>query len=56
MHPASDPARFGRVDEQPDPEFFVTFVDEANTLPFIDDVEDRAVAELRLTTGRRVLV
>jgi len=55
MHPASDPARFGRVDEQPDPEFFVTFVDEANTLPFIDDVEDRAVAELRLTTGRRVL-
>ena len=55
MNPASDPTRFGSVDEQPDPEFFVSFVDQANSLPFIQDVEAQAIAELRLTSGGRVL-
>lgn len=55
MHPASDVSSFGRVDEQSDPDYFVRFVDEANAMPGIVQVEEVATAELRIEPGMRVL-
>jgi ubiquinone/menaquinone biosynthesis C-methylase UbiE len=55
MRVASDVTRFGRVDEQSDPDYFVRFVDEVNQMPQILQVEDVAVEELRLWPGARVL-
>jgi len=55
MNPASDVTNFGRVDEQSDPDYFVRFVDEANALPAIAQVEEVALAELRLGAGDRAL-
>src|SRR5205823_6358406 len=55
MHPASDVSSFGRVDEQSDPDYFVAFVDEVNSMPGIAQVEEVATAELRLAPGMRVL-
>jgi len=55
MNPASDVSRFGRVDEQSDPDYFIRFVDEANALPAMLQVEEVALAELRLEPGDRAL-
>lgn len=55
MHVASDVTRFGRVDDQSDPEYFVRFVDQVNEMPQILQVEDLAIEELRLWPGARVL-
>lgn len=55
MNPASDVTSFGRVDEQSDPDYFVRFVDEVNSMPSILQVEEAATAELRLAPGDRVL-
>ena len=55
MHPASDVSRFGRVDEQSDPDYFIRFVDQANELPAVIQAEEVAMAELRLRPGDRVL-
>jgi len=55
MHPASDVTSFGRVDEQSDPDYFVRFVDEVNSMDNILQVEELATAELRLSPGDRVL-
>jgi len=55
MHPASDVTSFGRVDEQSDPDYFVRFVDEANAMPAIQQVEEVATAELRIEPGMRLL-
>ena len=55
MHPASDVTSFGRVDDQSDPDYFVRFVDEANALPAVEQLEEMAIPELRLQPGMRVL-
>jgi ubiquinone/menaquinone biosynthesis C-methylase UbiE len=55
MHPASDMTGFGRVDDQSDPDYFVRFVDEANALPAVEELEEAATPELRLQPGMRVL-
>ena len=55
MHPVSDVSSFGRVDEQSDPDYFIRFVDQANELPAVIQVEDVALAELRLRPGDRAL-
>ena len=55
MTVASDVTRFGRVDDQSDPEYFVRFVDQVNEMPQILQVEDLATEELRLWPGARVL-
>ena len=55
MNPASDVSNFGRVDEQSDPDYFVRFVDEANAIPAMAQVEEVALAELGLGQGHRAL-
>ena len=55
MHPASDVTSFGRVDDQSDPDYFVRFVDEANAMPAVEQLEEMAIPELRLEPGMRVL-
>jgi ubiquinone/menaquinone biosynthesis C-methylase UbiE len=55
MHPASDVTRFGRVDEQSDPDYFVRFVDEVNAIPAVAELEEAAIPDLRLRPGMRVL-
>lgn len=55
MHPASDVTSFGRVDDQSDPDYFVRFVDEANAITAVEELEEAAVPELRLRPGMRVL-
>jgi ubiquinone/menaquinone biosynthesis C-methylase UbiE len=55
MHVASDVTRFGSVDEQSDPDYFVRFLDQVNEMPQILEVEDVAIGQLRLSPGARVL-
>ena len=55
MNPASDVTSFGRVDEQSDPEYFVRFVDEANEIPAIVQLEEMAIDELHVGLGDRIL-
>jgi ubiquinone/menaquinone biosynthesis C-methylase UbiE len=55
MHPASDVTSFGRVDDQSDPDYFVRFVDEVNAMPAMLELDDMALAELRLAAGDRAL-
>jgi ubiquinone/menaquinone biosynthesis C-methylase UbiE len=55
VHPVSDVSSFGRVDAQSDPDYFIRFVDQANELPAVIQVEDVALAELRLRPGDRAL-
>jgi ubiquinone/menaquinone biosynthesis C-methylase UbiE len=55
MNNANDVTSFGKVDEQSDPDYFIRFVDEVNSMPAILQVEDVAIDELRLSPGDRVL-
>jgi ubiquinone/menaquinone biosynthesis C-methylase UbiE len=55
VNPVSDVSRFGSIDQQPDPDHYIEFVDRANELPGFQEIEDRAVAELRLAPGGRIL-
>jgi ubiquinone/menaquinone biosynthesis C-methylase UbiE len=55
MNPASDVTSFGRIDEQSDPEYFIRFVDEANAMPAVLELEEAAIPELHLEPGMRVL-
>ncbi len=54
MHP-SDVTGFGRVDDQADPDYFVRFVDEANAMPAVVELEEAAIPQLRLRPGMCVL-
>ncbi|MEW6470687.1 MAG: methyltransferase domain-containing protein [Actinomycetota bacterium] len=55
MSAVNDVTRFGRVDQQPDPEYFVRFVDEVNAIPQVEQIEAQAISELRLVSGSRIL-
>ena len=55
MDPVGDVTSFGRIDDQSDPDYFIRFVDEVNSMPAILQVEDVAIDELRLSPGDRVL-
>src|SRR5947208_15237438 len=55
MSAVGDVTRFGQIDAQADPEYFVHFVDEANAIPGFQELEDVAVAELHAAAGDRVL-
>jgi|SRR5579884_1684771 len=55
MDERSDVTGFGRIDEQSDPDYFVAFVDEANAIPAVVELEEAAIPELRLASGMRVL-
>src|SRR5947208_925299 len=54
MSAVGDVTRFGQIDAQADPEYFVHFVDEANAIPGFQELEDLAVAELHVAAGDRV--
>lgn len=55
MENFSDVTSFGKVDDQSDPDYYIRFVDQVNSLPAILQVEDVAIDELRLAPGHRVL-
>ena len=55
MNDASDVTSFGQVDDQSDPDYYIRFVDEVNSMPAILQVEDVATDELRLSPEQRVL-
>ena len=55
MNNPGDVTSFGRVDDQSDPDYYIRFVDEVNSMPAILQVEDVAIDELRLSPGHRVL-
>jgi ubiquinone/menaquinone biosynthesis C-methylase UbiE len=55
MSTVNDVTRFGRIDQEPDPDYFVRFVDEVNAIRQVQEVEALAISELRLTAGGRVL-
>jgi len=50
-----DVTRFTEVDQAPDAQFFIEFLDAANALPGVRDLKTVIVDELRLSPGARVL-
>ncbi|MGH9036381.1 MAG: methyltransferase domain-containing protein [Acidimicrobiia bacterium] len=52
---AGSVARFGTVDGEPDPSYFISFVDAMNALPSVQRAKALSFHELRLAPGHRVL-
>lgn len=55
MQPAGDISRFGTIDQQPDPDFYVQLMDRANEIAGVLEIERRAIERLALAPGGRAL-